>query len=385
MSVEIPGMRVLRGQEGHGSGPDYYIGNIEPLNAYVDDVVKRGKARFISEQELTDGVKGIDSKALIAGLSPTVSAEDFTEILMLSMITECATDSFAARFNESAFNFDADWLRRFNQEVWVPDEYSHASPFEGVLVAMGFDQEDLRERQRVAKEKEFDYGKGITPVGATTFGTIQEYLTDNWHGLTANMIEPSHPHTAFLIRRVKQRETLHMIWNRDMTSLQIEENPDLIYYSAETEASFEMPGNTLIPSVQKKTPELLVKMGASTSRIKRDLVKLAYEMSSGTKPRDSQNAGRLVFEIATYLNIEPRLAFHVLQFALNKFGSIGGFGYGVVGEALLQSVDSQAPYLKGNNSNEKLNIFQKGRLYLVGKVADVLSEKTASVFDQKAS
>jgi hypothetical protein len=67
---------------------------------------------------------------------------------------------------------------------------------------------------------------------------VQEYLTDNWHGLIASLLKEASPQAAYMATRIKRRETLHTAWYRDMTALQIEANPTYVTYVAEEVARF---------------------------------------------------------------------------------------------------------------------------------------------------
>lgn len=131
--------------------------------------------------------------------------------------------------------------------------------------------------------------------------------------------------------RVKRRETLHTLWYRDMTALQLEADPGLIEPVASALLKFEMPGNDILPELQSSVTRWLPLMGADFQRITRDLIRFVYEMMSNTR-----TAGRFVLEIARQngRKLGP-ISAHQVQMALNR---LGGPGYGLVGEALLESV-----------------------------------------------
>jgi hypothetical protein len=116
-----------------------------------------------------------------------------------------------------------------------------------------------------------------------------------------------------------------------MTALQIEGNPQLISHIAEGLLKFEMPGNTLVPHLQSQVGRWMPLMGADFDRITKELVRHVYETLG-----DVRMTGVLIMEVAAERGIKvgpisPRL----LKAAVNR---LGGPGYGLIGEALLQRV-----------------------------------------------
>jgi hypothetical protein len=128
---------------------------------------------------------------------------------------------------------------------------------------------------------------------------------------------------------VKRRETLHTIWYRDMTALQVEANPRLLGHVAETLGAFEMPGKAVAPQFETHVPEWLPAMGADFDRMTKDLIRHLYEIAG-----DTRRAGALLLEVAQQRGlrlgpVEPRY----VKAALHRFG---GPGFGLLGEALLE-------------------------------------------------
>jgi len=160
---------------------------------------------------------------------------------------------------------------------------------------------------------------------------IQEYLTDNWHGLVAQLLRRTVPNAARLANRVKQRETLHTLWYRDMTILQLEANPRLLVHVAEAVGNFEMPGKSLVPELEPEVPRWLPLLGNDFDQWARDMVRLLYQIAGNTK-----TAGRLIVEVAAQrgTRVGP-LPPHIVRAVMDRLGSPG---YGLLGEALLERV-----------------------------------------------
>jgi Fatty acid desaturase len=302
--------------------------------AKLDALVDRVEAKpgdMIDVREFRELQERLDVRAVLATLPEGLSEEDFAGILKLALLTECATETYGDAFAERARRFDARWLARFNERVWVPDELTHHTPYKFILMSVGFEEAELDREIRRTQEADFTHRGGDTPVHVTTFGIVQEYLTDNWHGLIARLRKDASPAASYMAMRIKRRETLHTMWYRDMTALQVEADPRFMTSVAEALLKFEMPGNTLAPDLQRSVGRWMPLMGADFDRITRDMVRLIYETLS-----DTRLAGAMIVEMAAERGyrlgpIAPR----VLQTAINR---LGGPGYGLLGEALLERV-----------------------------------------------
>ncbi|MEX2245083.1 MAG: acyl-ACP desaturase [Dehalococcoidia bacterium] len=304
------------------------------VEAKLDALVARIEERpgdLIDVREFEELQQRMDVRDVLRTLPEGLSEDDFAGILKLALLTECATETYGDEFAMRARHFDARWLGRFNTNVWVPDELTHHAPYKYILMSLGFDEAQLDREIRQTQEKEFKHKGGDTPVHVTTFGIVQEYLTDNWHGLIATMLREAAPEAAYMATRIKRRETLHTVWYRDMTALQIEARPRYMTYVAEALLKFTMPGNTLVPELQAQVGRWMPLMGADFERITKDLVRLVHETMGNTRA-----TGRLLVEIAAErgFNLGP-VSPKVIRAAADR---LGGPGYGLLGEALLQRV-----------------------------------------------
>lgn len=267
--------------------------------------------------------------AVMDSLPPTLTEEDFAGILKLSLLTECATDSYAAAITTCAANHDAPWLARFNQEVWVPDERTHYAPYKMMLMDLGESEADLDREIEDTRNRQYIHYGGPLPIHMTTFAMIQEYLTDSFHGLIAGVIRPAAPQTAAMIFRVKKRETLHCVWYRDMTALQVEANPAYVAEIAEQILQFHMPSRSLLPGLHEKGPGWQVALGARHDALFKGLFRLVQEMLGNVRL-----TGELVMRLAaeSKLDLGP-ISARQLDIALRR---LGGPGYGIIGEAALE-------------------------------------------------
>jgi hypothetical protein len=300
----------------------------------LDALVSRIEARpgdMIDVQEFRALQERLNVRSVVTTLPDGLSEEDFAGILKVALLTECATETYGDAFAERARRFDAPWLARFNEHVWVPDELTHHAPYKFILMSLGYDESELDREIRHTQEIDYTHRGGDTPVHVTTFGIVQEYLTDNWHGLISAMLRRASPTAAYMATRIKRRETLHTVWYRDMTALQIESDPRLMRFVAEALVKFEMPGNTLVPDLQHSVGRWMPLMNADFEQITRDLVRLVHETMT-----DTRSSGALVLEIAAArgMKLGP-VSPAVIRAASDR---LGGPGYGLLGEAMLERV-----------------------------------------------
>ena len=303
---------------------------VDTLNGLVEQI-EANPGRLIDPKEMTEAGETIDVANVLEHLPDGLSEQDFTEILKLAMLTECATESYAAVFKEGARVHDAPWLARFTERTWVPDELTHATPFKAMLLSLGFSEEELDREITDVQGTHYEHTSGITPIELTTYGMIQEQLTDQWHGLIATLIKPAAPYAAHMANRVKGRETLHCKWYREMTAVQVAGNPALLGPVADTIMDFQMPGDQLAPELQNKVLRWMPHLKVDFARVARDLVKNFGEVAG-----NNRSSGELLATLATRrgYSIGP-IPVRMARAILSRFG---GLGYEILGEAIHERV-----------------------------------------------
>ncbi len=305
-------------------------GTTKTLNLLVERI-EANPGRFIDPKEMADSSEAIDVTEVLESLPDGLSRQDFVDILRLAMLTECATESYAAVFREGARVHDAPWLARFTDRTWVPDELTHASPYKAMLLSLGFGEVELDRQMADVQEIHYGHCCGITPVELTTYGMVQEQLTDQWHGLIADLIKPAAPYAARMANRVKARETQHTMWYREMTAIQVAGNPALLPLVADTIMGFQMPGRQLAPELQGRALHWMPHLKTDFTRVAKDLVR-NFSAVAGS-PRGS---GELLADVASRrgYSIGP-IPIRMAKVILRQFG---GLGYEILGEAVLERV-----------------------------------------------
>ena len=300
------------------------------------DAIEANPGPLLNPVALREACEELDIRAALDHLPDGITTEDFVGILKLAMLTECATDSYSAVFQDGAERFDAPWLARFNSHVWTPDEHTHYTPYKLMLQSLGHSEEELDRAMREVQERQYEHCCGSTPIELTTYGIIQEYLTDNWHGMISQLLKPSAPYAAKSAAMVKRRETLHTTWYREMTAIQLEENPEMLGLVANTVLSFQMPGTRLVPEFGARSIEWMGKANVEFPRVARDFVR-NFQQVAGTMKR----AGQLFVDLAAKRGV--RLGPVPISAARRVLGKIGGPGYGLIGEAVMDKFGIPRP------------------------------------------
>jgi hypothetical protein len=350
------------------SSLDYYL----PADATTSidallDQIEAQPGDLINPLEIIKDEPDFNLKAALQSLPPGITEDDLIGILKLAMLTECGTDSYAAVFYEGAKTYNAPWLERFTSRTWVPDEYTHTAPFKSMLLSAGFDEAELNREIAAVQGENYEHCCGKTPVELTTYGLMQEYLTDNWHGLIAALLKPQAPTASYWSTRVKRRETLHCMWYRDMTAIQVGANPDLIPYLAESILTFKMPGAALVPQHQSRVMQWMPLMGADFPRITKELFRHFHSVMGNVR-----RSGELALEILVRTN--PGVTPKLIKSTLDK---LGGPGYGLIGEAMLEKVGLPLPDLHSTGGYDSamrpyLGVYERLRgairSFIVGKI-----------------
>jgi hypothetical protein len=323
------------------------------------DRIEADPGKMIDPSTYDDEVE--DVHGCLSTLPEDMTEDDFHGILKLAMLTECATDLYAAAISERGRQYDAPWLVRFNERVWVPDEYMHAEPFKLALLSVGFSEEELDREIAETQAGQFVHVGGDTPVNVCTFGMVQEYLTDHYHGLIAKLLKPAAPKLAAMTFHIKQRETLHMVWYRNMAAMQVAAKPEYVHDVAYELAKFRLPGNSLIPHLQSRAVEWLPKMGADFTQLTRDLIRHIYLITGSPK-----QMGRLAVDISEMKDYGlGALKGPQIKWALERGD---GWGHALVGEALLERLGLSFLFKSSTHEDLRGRIRAAVRSWLAAKM-----------------
>jgi hypothetical protein len=293
--------------------------------------IRRNPGRMIRPNEFDELSGRLDVGGVLRQLPAGMSEDDFIGILKLTMLTECATETFAAAIEGNACRYSAPWLYSFTHDVWTPDELTHATPYKQILLGLGFEEAELDREIRATRARSLDHRSGDTPMHLTTYGMLSEYATDKWHGAIWRILRDPCPSAAYMVARVKRRETFHRVWYRDMTAAQIASNPDLARYVAEVMLTFRMPGASLVPELQKEAGRWLKLMQWDFQHAARELGRMLEEVLG-----DPGRLGRLLIGVAAERG--ERFGPLRAQQLLAVLEHLRGAGYSLVGEAFLESV-----------------------------------------------
>lgn len=325
----------------------------EKISRYVANLERTSQGQPVDAIDFKKVLPPLKMKEVISSFPenyPQLSENDFVEILRLALLTECATESYSQAFDEGSKRFNAPWLHGFNRNVWEPDELRHADPFKRILMDMGFSEEELDRQVKETQDKIYTHTSGSTPVHLTTFGVVQEELTDNWYGLIINILQKRSPDAAKLVSQVKKRETLHTVWYKDMTALQVADNPDLVYSVADALDRFQMPGNKLVPELQEQATTWISRMKGDFKQMEKDMARLIF----GSVGQEVRRLGLVLVELAAKRKVKAGPI--PLQAVSTLLKAVNGQGAGLIGEAVLEH--EEMSWLKPKPKEER-TLYQK--------------------------
>ncbi len=305
--------------------------NDDPLQQYVWAQIP--KLKTVPPESLETMFENFSPDDLVR--NSQLSADELTNTFRLSYITESLTEQYSATFHEGARKYDAKWLSDYITGFWEPDEKGHADPFRNVLTDFGIDKRKLDDEVQEASEQT-DYsskhGSGLHPISLTTYGLIQECITDYWYELQRSFFPPT-SNTSKAIGLVKGREALHTVQFKTLTAMQIEQDPLLLELIIDTIKNFQMPANHIptISHIEHQTQNWIPHMNGSVYELLKRILGKIYDAL-----QDTSLFGRILLEYASeseqrILNLFPN------KFTSRAISSMRG-GPGFVGELILESL-----------------------------------------------
>ena len=280
-----------------------------------------------------------------------LSADEIVDTFRLSLITESLTEQYSSTYRIGAENHKADWLLDYIVRFWEPDELSHADPFKKVLTNFGVESRNLDIEINEARSEtayQHVHASGFHPIALTTYGTLQECITDYWYELQRDFFPPR-SRTSTILSKVKGREALHTVQFRDLTAIQLESDPYLIDEIIPAVINFKMPGNHIPPvkEIESRTQALLPRMGGEVTELLKRIINHMHVMLG-----DKDVLGKLLMKYAS--NSEKRFISSVPNSLISQcVGMIRG-GHGLVGEIVLEQFG-----LRANEKSVPKNVQEK--------------------------
>ena len=299
------------------------------LESYVNKQIP--KLQTVNQSDLDSMFETYKPEEIIA--QSKMSASDLVDTFKLSFITESLTEQYADTYLTGAKNHGAIWLSNYVTGFWAPDESGHADPFKNILVDFGIDKSEL-ERQ---VQEAFDsvsyqevHSSGYHPIELTTYGMIQECITDYWYELQRGFF-PEESNTTKILSKVKGREALHTVQFRNLTAIQLESDPGLMKLIIHAISNFQMPSNhiPLVANIESKTQKWIPRMNGDITIL---LTRIIGNINAMLQ--DKAKLGELIVGYASLK--EKRFLRYVPNVFVSKaIGNIRG-GHGLVGEIVLE-------------------------------------------------
>lgn len=264
-----------------------------------------------------------------------MSEEEIVQTFRLSLITESLTEQYTETYMIGAKRYDAPWLANYIVSFWEPDEFGHAEPFKNILMDFGLSKKcienEIREARESTRYHEY-HSAGFHPINLTTYGVIQESITDYWYQLQQGFFSRGSS-AAKAIAKVKGREALHTVQFRALTALQLEADPSLITEIIKSVSKFQMPGNHIPPVkyIAAKTREWIPRMNGSVGQLLKRIVREVHWALD-----DKHKLGFLVTNYASqserrFISLLPNSLFHYGLSAIHG-------GHGLVGEMVIEQL-----------------------------------------------
>lgn len=264
------------------------------LYNYVDNQIP--KLKTIQTSDLESMFENFSPEKIVE--TSNLSSDEVIDSFRLSLITESLTEQYAETYKIVADMHDAQWLNNFVKGFWEPDELGHADPFKNILIDFGINQKDLEIEIGDAKSSidyQTEHSSGFHPIALTTYGMIQECITDYWYELQRKFF-PTDSNTYKVLSQVKGREALHTVQFRDLTALQLEKDPNLLEHIIHAAVAFEMPSNHIpaVKEIEAKTREWIPQMNGSVSELLRRIIN-----NINLVLNDHSKIGRLILAYAS--------------------------------------------------------------------------------------
>ncbi|MFL2804024.1 MAG: hypothetical protein ACJ0BB_03880 [Dehalococcoidia bacterium] len=301
------------------------------LYNYVNNQIP--KLKIMQTSDLESMFENFSPEKIVE--TSSLTSNEVIESFRLSLITESLTEQYAETYKIGADMYDAQWLNNFVKGFWEPDELGHADPFKNILIDFGINQKDLEIEIGDAKSSidyQTEHSSGFHPVALTTYGMIQECITDYWYELQRKFF-PTNSNTYKVLSQVKGREALHTVQFRDLTALQLEKDPNLLEHIIHAAVAFEMPSNHIpaVKEIEAKTREWIPQMNGSVSELLRRIINNINLVLD-----DNSKTGKLILEYAS--NSEKQF-FQLIpnRIIINAISNIRG-GTSLVGEIVLDQL-----------------------------------------------
>ena len=316
---------------------------MELLDLYVAEQIP--KLKTVQTKHLEGMFENYSPDEIVLGSG--MSSDEIIESFRLSLITESLTEEYSKTFRIGAREHNSPWLHRYVSEFWEPDEMGHADPFKNILVDFGLDQKLLDldiNNARNQTDYFLHHSSGSHPVSLTTYGMIQECITDYWYELQRGFF-PDKSNTSKVLSLVKGREALHTVQFRDLTAIQIEHDPGLIQEVIFAIVNFQMPANhiPLITEIESKTQEWIPRMNGDITEL---ITKIIGNIH--TALNDKAMLGKIILQYASqsdkkFFDLIPQSTL------IYCIGKIKG-GYGLVGELVLEQLGLRGNDYESNTS-----------------------------------
>lgn len=317
---------------------------VQEITTIVNNSITAGKreGEFLSFPEIEHHSSiPVELNKMMDNLPEGMSEDDLGQILFLALKTECGTKLYADAIKAAGVNWKQPWLVDYVENFWTPDENMHHTPYKMLLLNLGYSEAELDHEIAETRAAEFVHGEGESPAYVSTFGIVQELLTQNYHGKIAGVLKPHAPGASHLVSRITAREGVHRTQYARLTSVQISHNPANIRDAAKALAEFTLPGKYVAPKQQEHATRYTQLIGTDPEKLIRSVGKTLHEVTN-----DPGVTGQIALEVAIRREKLPIPGLDKVnkESVVSMLRGLGHLGASrVIGEAALESIGLDLP------------------------------------------
>lgn len=203
-------------------------------------------------------------------IQPDLIDPDLLQCLRFVAEVESFPDKPAEHLLKSADKGGATWQRRFVEDIWLPEERMHGVLLRECAIRYGIPQPLIDEEIEQVRAREFKIGVNYSPLKADIYGFLQEATT--WRFYQAMQSATPDPVLNKVLNDIAKQENFHRYIYLGGAKSTLEHNPNAAKEVVEAVAEFIMPGEHMVPELNREAPRWARKFNFSSRTALRDRI-----------------------------------------------------------------------------------------------------------------
>ena len=249
------------------SKPENVIPNMRPVNEEMHGLLDRyaPKRRPLALEDYDLDAIQVDL------ISP-----DLAQCLRFVAEVESFSDKPAKHLLESADNSGATWQRNFVEDIWFPEEQMHGVLLRELAIRCGVSQSLIDGEIEQVRAREFKIGANYSSLKANTYGFLQEATT--WRFYQAMQSATFDPVLKRVLNDIARQENFHRHVYLEGAETILKHNPNAGGEVVEAVAEFIMPGEHMVPELNREAPRWAKKFNFQARTASRDRIDALVSM-----------------------------------------------------------------------------------------------------------